>query len=202
MTDGILIGAGSGGACPQNLNFKRANRHGLIAGATGTGETVTLQGIVGGFSAAGVPSFVADVKDDLAGLSMPGAASAKTHAPFAARAREIGFQGWSYAAAPVRLWDLFDEQGLPIRTTVSRWVRCCCSTSTIRRRCSATVRSARMNSPPVSASESIRPNHQPAGLSLSKPSLPFFFAKQEQGGPSTGPGQPVTSMALTLRTTV
>ena len=73
----IFIGAGPGGAKPQQLELKRANRHGLIAGATGTGKTVTLQGIVEGLSAAGVPTFVADVKGDLAGLAMPGAATAK-----------------------------------------------------------------------------------------------------------------------------
>lgn len=66
----IFIGSGPGGAHPQQLELKRANRHGLIAGATGTGKTVTLQGIVEGLSDAGVPTFVADVKGDLAGLAM------------------------------------------------------------------------------------------------------------------------------------
>ena len=119
MTDGIFIGAGSGGADPQTLDLHRANRHGLIAGATGTGKTVTLQGIVEGMSAAGVSTFVADVKGDLSGLAMPGSAQAKTHAIFAARAAEIGQQAWAYAACPVQFWDLFGEQGHPIRTTVS-----------------------------------------------------------------------------------
>ena len=73
----IFIGSGPGGAHPQSLELKRANRHGLIAGATGTGKTVTLQGIVEGLSQAGVPTFVADVKGDLAGLAMPGTATAK-----------------------------------------------------------------------------------------------------------------------------
>ena len=63
---GIYIG--TGGGKPQILELKRANRHGLIAGATGTGKTVTLQGIVEGLSAAGVPTFVADVKGDFVGL--------------------------------------------------------------------------------------------------------------------------------------
>ena len=58
---GIYIGAGPGGAHPQALQLSRANRHGLIAGATGTGKTVTLQGLVEGLSSAGVPTFVADV---------------------------------------------------------------------------------------------------------------------------------------------
>jgi len=115
----IFIGAATGGAKPQQLELKRANRHGLIAGATGTGKTVTLQGIVEGLSAAGVPTFVADVKGDLAGLAMPGAATAKPHEAFAARAKEIGYTDWSYQGFPVQFWDLFGEQGHPVRTTVS-----------------------------------------------------------------------------------
>src|SRR3954468_6115069 len=116
---GIFIGAESGGANGQNLDLKRANRHGLIAGATGTGKTVTLQGIVEGLSAAGIPTFLADVKGDLAGLAMPGSATAKTHEIFAQRASDIGYADWNYHDAPVQFWDLFGEQGHPIRTTVS-----------------------------------------------------------------------------------
>ncbi|HEX8484170.1 helicase HerA-like domain-containing protein [Sphingomonas sp.] len=119
MTDGIYIGSGPGGTQPQTLTLKRANRHGLIAGATGTGKTVTLQGIVEGFSAAGVPCFVADVKGDLSGLAMAGSPTAKTHDAFAARAAEIGATGWTYRATPVQFWDLFGQSGHPIRTTVS-----------------------------------------------------------------------------------
>ena len=115
----IFIGAGPGGAHPQALELKRANRHGLIAGATGTGKTVTLQGIVEGLSAAGVPCFVADVKGDLSGLAMAGSATSKTHEIFAARAAEIGLADWQYQGTPVQFWDLFGEQGHPIRTTVS-----------------------------------------------------------------------------------
>ena len=115
--DGVFIG--QGGGKPQILNFRRANRHGLIAGATGTGKTVTLQGLVEGFSAAGVPSFVADVKGDLSGLAMPGSPTAKTHDIFAARAAEIGMTDWRYDDTPAQFWDLFGEQGHPIRTTVS-----------------------------------------------------------------------------------
>src|SRR5687767_12376584 len=118
-TTAIYIGSGAGGAHPQQLELSRANRHGLIAGATGTGKTVTLQGLVEGFSTAGVPTFVADVKGDLAGLGMPGSATGKTHDIFTARAREIGYADWSYGACPVQLWDLFGEQGHPVRTTVS-----------------------------------------------------------------------------------
>jgi DNA helicase HerA-like ATPase len=115
----IFIGSGPGGEHPQALELKRANRHGLIAGATGTGKTVTLQGIVEGLSEAGVPTFVADVKGDLAGLAMPGSATARMHDSFAARAAEIGYADWRYEACPVQLWDLFGEQGHPVRTTVS-----------------------------------------------------------------------------------
>ncbi len=115
----IFIGAGPGGTHPQQLTLARANRHGLIAGATGTGKTVTLQGIVEALSAAGVPTFVADVKGDLAGLAMPGSPTSKAHMPFAARAQEIGYAGWQYRDRPVQLWDLFGEQGHPIRTTVT-----------------------------------------------------------------------------------
>ena len=115
--DGIFIGVG--GDKPQVLELRRANRHGLIAGATGTGKTVTLQGIIEGFSKAGVPCFVADVKGDLSGLGMSGSALAKTHAAFAARAEEIGDTDWTYAGTPVQFWDLFGERGHPIRTTIS-----------------------------------------------------------------------------------
>jgi hypothetical protein len=119
LTTSIFIGAGPGGVHPQALQLSRANRHGLIAGATGTGKTVTLQGIVEGLSKAGVPTFVADVKGDLAGLAMPGSATAKPHEAFAARAKEIGFSTWAYEAFPVQFWDLFAEQGHAVRTTVS-----------------------------------------------------------------------------------
>ncbi|KQM65557.1 ATP-binding protein [Sphingomonas sp. Leaf17] len=117
MGDGIYIG--TGGNTPQTLELRRANRHGLIAGATGTGKTVTLQGIIEGFSAAGVPCFVADVKGDLSGLAMPGSPTTRTHAIFAARAAEIGYADWAYADTPVQFWDLFGKQGHPIRTTIS-----------------------------------------------------------------------------------
>ncbi len=120
MSDGgIFIGAGPGGVNPQALELSRANRHGLITGATGTGKTVTLQGLIEGFSAAGVPTFVADVKGDLAGLAMPGSPTSKTHEIFAARAQEIAYSGWQYRDCPVQLWDLFGTQGHPIRTTVT-----------------------------------------------------------------------------------
>ena len=118
-TTSIFIGADSGGANPQALDLKRANRHGLIAGATGTGKTVTIQGIIDGLSQAGVPCFVADVKGDLSGLAMAGSPTAKNADVFAARAKDIGMTDWSYSDNPVQFWDLFGEQGHPIRTTVS-----------------------------------------------------------------------------------
>lgn len=117
MTETILIGAAEG--VPQSLVLRRANRHGLIAGATGTGKTVTLQTLAEGFSRAGVPVFVADVKGDLAGMAMPGSATDKKHAMLAARAAEVGAIDWQYAANPVVFWDLFGEAGHPVRTTVT-----------------------------------------------------------------------------------
>ncbi|HEX6740749.1 MAG TPA: helicase HerA-like domain-containing protein, partial [Sphingomicrobium sp.] len=120
MSDGgIFIGAEAGGANPQTLELKRANRHGLIAGATGTGKTVTLQGIVEGLSAVGVPTFVADVKGDLSGLALAGSPTSKMHEIFAQRSADVGMTDWTYHDTPVQFWDLFGEQGHPIRTTVS-----------------------------------------------------------------------------------
>jgi hypothetical protein len=113
----IFIGLGGGG--PQRLVLRRANRHGLIAGATGTGKTVTLQGLAEGFSQVGVPVFLADVKGDLGGLAMAGSPLGKLHDAFAERAAEIGDAGWSYGDNPVQFWDLLGRQGHPIRTTVS-----------------------------------------------------------------------------------
>ncbi|MCX8476932.1 MAG: DUF853 family protein [Sphingomonas sp.] len=114
---GIFLGAA--GDARQELVLRRANRHGLIAGATGTGKTVTLQVLTEGFSVAGVPVFVSDVKGDLSGLGMAGSPTAKTHDIFAKRAQEIGDTEWRYGELPVQLWDLFGEQGHPIRATVS-----------------------------------------------------------------------------------
>jgi len=115
--EGVAIGLG-GGAW-QVLRFDRANRHGLIAGATGTGKTITLQTIAEGLSRAGVPVFAADVKGDLSGIAMSGNPQQRTHAPFAARAAEIGLTDWAYADNPVIFWDLFGVKGHPIRTTIS-----------------------------------------------------------------------------------
>lgn len=116
--DGLFIGTSIGGA-RQAINWKRANRHGMIAGATGTGKTITLQVMAEGFSRNGVPVFISDVKGDLSGMAMPGSAQQKNHEIFAARAGEIGDTDWAYGDNPVQFWDLFGEQGHPIRTTVS-----------------------------------------------------------------------------------
>jgi DNA helicase HerA-like ATPase len=110
---------GLGGGKPQQLLLNRANRHGLIAGATGTGKTVSLQRLAEGFSAAGVPVFLADVKGDLAGMAMAGSPTAKTHDPFTARAAEIGLADYRYADNPVVFWDLYGQSGHPVRTTIS-----------------------------------------------------------------------------------
>lgn len=119
MSDAVFVGGGGEGyGVAQNLLLKYANRHGLIAGATGTGKTVTLQILAEGFSAAGVPVFMADVKGDLSGIGVAGSASHKLHEPFTKRAATIGLD-LQYRAFPVALWDLFGEQGHPIRATVA-----------------------------------------------------------------------------------
>ncbi|PLX82384.1 MAG: ATP-binding protein [Desulfuromonas sp.] len=111
-TAGIFIGRGE---TPLQLLLSRANRHGLIAGTTGTGKTVTLQILAEGLSRAGVPVFLADAKGDLSGLSHPGEAKPK----LIERAEKIGLEGFAPAATPTLFWDLFGEQGHPVRTTIS-----------------------------------------------------------------------------------
>ncbi|WP_415183968.1 helicase HerA-like domain-containing protein [Phaeovulum sp.] len=116
---GIFVGGGGENyATPQELLMKYGNRHGLIAGATGTGKTVTLQILAEAFSSAGVPVFLSDVKGDLAGLALPGSASAKLHDAFQKRADTIGYN-LQYRGFPVTFWDLFAQKGHPVRTTVS-----------------------------------------------------------------------------------
>jgi len=117
ISDTILIGKNEGG--PVSLFLNRANRHGLIAGATGTGKTVTLQGLAEGFSAAGVPVFLADVKGDLGGMALPGSPLAKTHAMFVQRAADCGIAHYAYTGFPVQFWDVFADQGTPVRATIS-----------------------------------------------------------------------------------
>jgi len=110
--EALLIGAA---AEPVRLPLAIANRHGLVAGATGTGKTITVQGLVEGFSAAGVPVFVADVKGDLAGLGMPGSASER----LSERWQRIGVAQPELRACPVALWDVRGEAGIAMRLSVS-----------------------------------------------------------------------------------
>jgi DNA helicase HerA-like ATPase len=119
-TDAIFLGGGGPEhTSPQYLQLALANRHGLIAGATGTGKTVTLQIMAEAFSAAGVPVLLADVKGDLSGLCMAGSPSHKAHEALTRRAAQIGLDSYAYAAAPTVFWDVFGEQGHPLRTTPS-----------------------------------------------------------------------------------
>src|SRR6186713_40346 len=109
--DGVMIGFSDR---PEQLRLDRANRHGLVAGATGTGKTVTLQIIAQAFSDAGVPVFAADVKGDLSGICQPGTPSEK----LLARAKDMGLE-LRPDAPPTVFWDLFGEKGHPVRTTIS-----------------------------------------------------------------------------------
>lgn len=102
---------------PQYLELNRANRHGLIAGATGTGKTTTLRVLAESFSAAGVPVFISDIKGDLTGLAEAG------NDTDALKARRIRFgvdeKGFAYRSFPVTFWDVFGEKGHPVRATIS-----------------------------------------------------------------------------------
>ncbi|WP_421995083.1 helicase HerA-like domain-containing protein [Reyranella sp.] len=108
----IFVGAGE---TDRFLLLKYANRHGLVAGATGTGKTVTLQTIAEGFSAYGVPVFMADVKGDLSGIGLPGGDNPRA----VERARQLEIEPYAGRAFPVIPWDLFGEKGHPVRTTVT-----------------------------------------------------------------------------------
>lgn len=120
MEHSIFVGGGGDEyADKQGLTLKYANRHGLVAGATGTGKTVTLQILAEGFSNAGVPVILSDVKGDLSGLAKPGSETHKLHDAFSSRAETIGFDGFAYHACPVTFWDLYGQQGHPVRTTVA-----------------------------------------------------------------------------------
>lgn len=108
----LLIGKGDS---PQYLLAEYANRHGLVAGATGTGKTITLQVLAEAFSEIGVPVFAADVKGDLSGIALPGEFKPK----LAERAAATGMADWSPSANPVVFWDVFGKSGHPVRATVS-----------------------------------------------------------------------------------
>jgi len=100
---------------PVYLLPKMANRHGLIAGATGTGKTVTLQGLAESFSEIGVPVFAADIKGDLSGVSQAG----KTHPKITERVELMQLTDFAFQGFPVTCWDVFGEKGHPLRTTIS-----------------------------------------------------------------------------------
>lgn len=119
MYDQQAIWVGSSGDVHCNLRLKQANRHGLIAGATGTGKTVTLKVMAESFSDAGVPVFLADVKGDLAGMCRPGEDSADMQERIARFG--LAEAGFRYRAYPTEFWDIFGKKGLPLRTTVSEF---------------------------------------------------------------------------------
>ena len=110
--DQILIGKGER---PVHLLAKYGNRHGLVAGATGTGKTVSLMVLAEGFSRLGVPVFMADVKGDVSGLALAGLSNEKIQQ----RATQTGVEGYANEASPVLFWDLYGKGGHPVRTTVS-----------------------------------------------------------------------------------
>lgn len=110
--DKLWIGKGT---VPVYLLPQMANRHGLIAGATGTGKTVTLKVLAESFSDMGVPVFLADIKGDLAGLAVKGASNPKVEE----RVSQLAVDGFSYGSFPVQFWDLFGQDGHPVRTTIS-----------------------------------------------------------------------------------
>ncbi len=112
MSEPILIGRSEQAV---HILPRMANRHGLIAGATGTGKTVTLQRLAEAFSRSGVPVFLADVKGDLAGISQAGG----KHPKVAERVAEMGLEDFTYAPCPVTFWDILGQQGHPVRTTIS-----------------------------------------------------------------------------------
>ena len=118
MKNGIFLGT-DGDDKKQHLLLPLANRHGLITGSTGTGKTVTMQILCEGFSKAGVPVFAADVKGDLSGVSQAGSIDHKLHDKLLQRAMKIGLGEYDYEAMPSVFWDLYGEQGHPVRTTIS-----------------------------------------------------------------------------------
>jgi DNA helicase HerA-like ATPase len=114
--DRIFVGGGGEGyTSPQDLLLRLANRHGLIAGATGTGKTITMQVLAEGFSQAGVPVFLTDIKGDLGGMAVAGT----PRDAFARRAAQIGLDDVGYAPCPVTFWDLFGQHGHPVRATIA-----------------------------------------------------------------------------------
>ncbi len=115
-SDAIFVGGGGESQSePQVLRLGYGNRHGLIAGATGTGKTITVQILAEEFSAAGVPVFLTDIKGDVAGIAMPGEPK-----PFLTkRADQIGLTDYAHTASPVIFWDFFGQHGHPVRATIA-----------------------------------------------------------------------------------
>jgi len=113
MNQKLLLGGSA--ATAVELNLRMANRHGLVAGATGTGKTITLQSLAEGFSRAGVPVFMADVKGDLSGLARAGTPGEKIRQ----RVQQLGIGDYQSRAYPVVFWDLYGKGGHPVRTTIS-----------------------------------------------------------------------------------
>ena len=112
VTSGVFVGKGS---ADLFLSLRMANRHGLIAGATGTGKTVTLRVLAEQLSELGVPVFMADIKGDLSGMANPGG----DHPKVADRVKELNLDEFSYSGFPVVFWDIFGDRGHPLRATVS-----------------------------------------------------------------------------------
>lgn len=112
QVDRILIGKGKR---PVYLLTKYGNRHGFVAGATGTGKTISLMVLAEGFSRLGVPVFMADVKGDVGGLAVPGIKNEKIEQ----RVKRIGIKDYANEASPVFFWDIYGKAGHPVRTTVS-----------------------------------------------------------------------------------
>jgi uncharacterized protein len=110
--DEILIGKGEK---PVHLLARYGNRHGLVAGATGTGKTISLLVLAEGFSRLGVPVFMADVKGDAAGIAFAGTSNEKIRQ----RVVQIGIEGYTHEASPVLFWDLYGKAGHPVRATIS-----------------------------------------------------------------------------------
>lgn len=116
MTEPLYIAKSAAEGGPEIFLFPRmANRHGLVAGATGTGKTVTLQTMAESFSRIGVPVFVADIKGDVSGVSQPAGENPKVQA----RIQQLGLTDWTASGNPVVFWDVYGDSGHPVRATVS-----------------------------------------------------------------------------------
>ena len=115
MSQSTKLLIGGNGSQTVTMDASMANRHGMIAGATGTGKTITLQVLAENFSSIGVPVFLADVKGDVSGIGK----AANPHPKIDERIDKIGIDDYQMQASPVVFWDLFGKKGHPIRTTVS-----------------------------------------------------------------------------------